>query len=218
MAAAREYVVHKKKWKLGHRFANLTGNLARIAAGAVAIAAATGAVTGGVAPGVAGGLTAGFLGGLALKKSVKKANKRYISVRQPDRYARTTSAQEGTEEVKEPETSETSETPRMSKDGTSRRGRRRDAWKEAVTVTHSIKQGKRQLRAQEIYAVAAGPAVPVGKDVPQDIRDEAREFLKELKCGPDDHNQKEAEWLASLNDPEKQTEWEEAIAKQLGSL
>ncbi|MGX1029750.1 hypothetical protein [Streptomyces sp. SAI-097] len=215
MASAREYVVHKKKWKLGHRFANLTGNLARIAAGAVAIAAATGAVTGGVAPGVAGGLTAGFLGGLAAKKGVKKANKRYISVRQPDRYARTTLAQEGTEEAKEPETSEA---PRMSKDGTSRRGRRRDAWKEALTVSHPVKQGKRQLRAQEIYAVAAGPAVPVGKDVPDDIRREARDFLKALKCGPEQHNQKPEEWEASLNDPDQQKDWEEAIAKQLASL
>jgi hypothetical protein len=218
MAAAREYVVHKKKWKLGHRFANLAGNAARIAAGAVAIAAASGAVTGGIAPGVAGGTTAALLGGLAVKKGVKKANKRYISVRQPDRYARTTLAQEGTEEPKETEAAETSEAPRMSKDGTSRRGRRRDAWKEAFMVSHPIKQGKRQLRAQEIYAVAAGPAVPVGKDVPEDIRREARDFLKALKCGPEHHNQKPEEWEASLNDPEQQKDWEEAIAKQLASL
>ncbi|MET7322069.1 hypothetical protein [Streptomyces sp. NPDC005549] len=218
MASAREYVVHKKKWKLGHRFVNLTGNVARMAAGAVAIAAASGAVTGGIAPGVAGGATAAALGGLAVKKGVKKANKRYISVRQPDRYARTTLAQEGTEEPKETETAETSEASRMSKDGTSRRGRRRDAWKEAFMVSHPIKQGKRQLRAQEIYAVAAGPAVPVGKDVPDDIRREARDFLKALKCGPDHHNQKPEEWEASLNDPEQQKEWEEAIAKQLASL
>ncbi|OMI87881.1 hypothetical protein BSZ07_20775 [Streptomyces sp. M1013] len=215
MASAREYVVHKKKWKLGHRFVNLTGNVARMAAGGVAIAAATGAVTGGIAVGVAGGLTAGALGGLAAKKGVKKANKRYISVRQPDRYARTTLAQEGTEEAKEPETSEA---PRMSKDGTSRRGRRRDAWKEALMVSHPVKQGKRQLRAQEIYAVAAGPAVPVGKDVPDDIRRDARDFLKALKCGPEHHNQKPEEWEASLNDPDQQKDWEEAIAKQLASL
>ncbi|PPS69670.1 hypothetical protein [Streptomyces sp. MH60] len=218
MASAREYVVHKKKWKLGHRFVNLTGNVARMAAGGVAIAAASGAVTGGIAVGVAGGATAAALGGLAVKKGVKKANKRYISVRQPDRYGRTTLAQEGTEESETAETAEASEASRMSKDGTSRRGRRRDAWKEAFMVSHPIKQGKRQLRAQEIYAAAAGPAVPVGKNVPDDIRNDAREFLKALKCGPDKHNQDDDAWAASLNDPEQQKEWEEAIAKQLASL
>lgn len=209
MAGLREYAVDKKKRKLAHRAANLGGNGARIAAGAVAIAAASGAVSGPVGPAVAGGLTAAALGGYAVKKGVKKANKRYTSVRQPEKYARTTLAQEDTKEPKEPTA------PRMSKDG--KGGRKRDAWKEAVTVTHSIKQGKRQLRAQEIYALAAGPAVPAGKNVPKDIREDMRAFLKALKCGPDDHKQSYKDWEASLNDPEQQTEWEEAIAKQLAS-
>lgn len=85
-------------------------------------------------------------------------------------------------------------------------------------VTHSIKQGKRQLNAQEIYAQAAGPAVPASENVPEDIRRETRAFLKSLKCGPDKHNQNETQWEESLNDPELQTEWEEAIAKSLSSL
>lgn len=207
MASLRDYAVDKKKRKLAHRAANLGGNGARVAAGAVAIAAASGAVSGPVGPAVAGGLTAAALGGYAVKKGAKKANKRYTSVRHPDKYARTTPAQEGTEETKAPE---------MSKDG--KGGRKRDAWKEAVTVTHSIKQGKRQLRAQEIYALAAGPAVPAGKDVPNDVREYMREFLKSLKCGPEYHNQGHKEWEASLNDPEQQTAWEEAIAKQLASV
>ncbi|MER6167974.1 hypothetical protein [Streptomyces violaceorubidus] len=207
LASAREYAVDKKKRKLGHRVANLGGNVARTAAGALAIAAASGAVSGPVGPAVAGGLTAALLGGLAVKKGVKKAHKRHTSVRHPEKYARTTRAQEGTEEP---------EAPTMSKDG--KGGRKRDAWKEAFMVTHSIKQGKRQLRAQEIYALAAGPAVPASKNVPNDIRDDARDFLKALKCGPDKHNQSDKEWEDSLNDPEQQTAWEEAIAKQLASV
>ncbi|MFJ8543082.1 hypothetical protein ACIRFH_13900 [Streptomyces sp. NPDC093586] len=207
MASLRDYAVDKKKRKLAHRAANLGGNGARIAAGAVAIAAAAGAVSGPVGPAVAGGLTAAALGGYAVKKGAKKAGKRYTSVRQPDKYARTTPAQEGTEKP---------EAPTMSKDG--KGGSKRAAWKEALTVTHSIKQGKRQLRAQEIYALAAGPAVPAGKHVPNDVREYMREFLKALKCGPDDHKQSNKAWEDSLNDPEQQTEWEEAIAKQLASV
>ncbi|MFG3250780.1 hypothetical protein [Streptomyces sp. NPDC048187] len=207
LAAARDYAVDKKKRKLRHRATNLGGNVARTVAGGLAIAAAAGAVSGGIAPGVAGGATAAGLGGLAVKKAVKKGRKRYISVREPERYARTTLPQEGTPDP---------EAPVMSEDG--KGGRKRDAWKEAFMVTHSIKQGKRQLRAQEIYALAAGPAVPASRNVPDDVRKEARAFLKSLKCGPDKHNQSEPEWLASLNDPEKQTEWEEAIAKQLASV
>lgn len=84
-------------------------------------------------------------------------------------------------------------------------------------VTHSIKQGKRQLNAQELYAQAAGPAVPVGENVPEDIRSQAREFLRKLKCSPVKHNQTEEQWLESLNDPDLQTEWEGAIAKALSS-
>ncbi|TDT23981.1 hypothetical protein EV562_1193 [Streptomyces sp. BK208] len=207
LAAARDYAVDKKKRKLRHRATNLGGNVARTAAGSLAIAAAAGAVSGGIAPAVAGGATAAALGGLAVKKAVKKGRKRYTSVREPERYARTTLPQEGTPDP---------EAPVMSKDGQG--GRKRDAWKEAFMVTHSIKQGKRQLRAQEIYALAAGPAVPASRNVPDDVREETRAFLKSLKCGPDKHNQSEDEWLASLNDPEKQTEWEEAIAKQLASV
>ncbi|MFE9706730.1 hypothetical protein [Streptomyces sp. NPDC005930] len=207
LAAARDYAVDKKKRKLRHRATNLGGNIARTAAGSLAIAAAAGAVSGGIAPAVAGSATAAALGGLAVKKAVKKGRKRYISVREPERYARATLPQEGTPDP---------EAPVMSKDGQG--GRKRDAWKEAFMVTHSIKQGKRQLRAQEIYALAAGPAVPASRNVPNDVREDTRAFLKSLKCGPDKHNQSDDEWLASLNDPEKQTEWEEAIAKQLASV
>ncbi|WP_031186200.1 hypothetical protein [Streptomyces sp. NRRL F-5635] len=206
LAAGRDYAVEKKKRKLTHRSLALGGNVARTAAGAVAIAAATGAVSGGIVPGVMAAGTALGLGGLAAKKGVKKANKRYNSVRDYQKHARTTTPQEGTP---------ASEKPRLDEDG---RGRRSDAWKEAVMVTHAIKQGKRQLNAQEIYAQAAGPAVPASENVPDDIRRKARDFLKTLKCGPDHHNQTEPEWEASLNDPDQQTEWEEAIAKALSSL
>ncbi|MFJ9673253.1 hypothetical protein ACIRP5_20990 [Streptomyces sp. NPDC101221] len=206
LASGRDYAVKKKGRKLRHRATNLTGNVARTTAGAVAIAAAAGAVSGGIGAGVVGGTTALALGGFAAEKGVRKGNKRYNSVRDYQKHARTTPAQEGTPAP---------EAPRLDKDG---RGRRSDALKEAVMVTHSIKQGKRQLNAQEIYAQAAGPAVPASENVPEDIRRDARAFLKSLKCGPDQHNQSEKEWEASLNDPEQQTEWEEAIAKALSSL
>ncbi|MEU4984628.1 hypothetical protein [Streptomyces sp. NPDC021969] len=206
LAAGRDYAVKKKKRKLRHRATNLTGNLARTAAGGVAVAAAAGAVSGGIGAGVVGGTTALALGGYAAEKGLRKGNKRYNSVRDHKKHARTTLAQAGAPAPK---------TPRLDEDG---RGRRSDAWKEAVMVTHPIEQGKRQLNAQEIYAQAAGPAVPVGENVPEDVRRKARAFLKSLKCGPKEHNQKEEQWLDSLNDPDLQTEWEEAIAKALSSL
>ncbi|MET9359030.1 hypothetical protein ABZY14_39915 [Streptomyces sp. NPDC006617] len=206
LAGGRDYAVKKKKRKLRHRATNLTGNVARTAAGGVAIAAAAGAVSGGIGAGVVGGTTALALGGYAAEKGLRKANKRYDSVRDYQKHARTTLAQEGTPAP---------EAPRLDEDG---RGRKSDALKEAVMVTHPIKQGKRQLNAQEIYAQAAGPAVPASENVPEDIRRKARAFLKSLKCGPEEHNQDEKQWLDSLNDPDLQTEWEEAIAKALSSL
>ncbi|MFD4258066.1 hypothetical protein ACFWR9_10650 [Streptomyces sp. NPDC058534] len=208
LAGARDYAVDKQDRKIRKRAADLTGNVARAAAGAVAIAAVAGAVSGPIGPAVAGGTAALFLGGLAVHKGRKKGVKRYDSVRHPEKHARTTVTQEGTEETESTE-------PKMSKDG--KGGRKRDATLEAFKVTKSIKQGKRQVRAQEIYALAAGPAVPVGRNVPDDIREEAREFLKDLKCDPARHNQTEEEWEASLNDPEQQKEWEGVIAKQLAS-
>ncbi|MGW7565649.1 hypothetical protein ACWGJV_05130 [Streptomyces tendae] len=206
LASGRDYAVLKKKRKLRRRAINGGGNLARTTAGAVAIAAAAGAVSGGIGAGVVGATTAAALGEGAVEKGLRKANKRYDSVRDYQKHARTTNAQEGTPEPKK---------PRLDEDG---RGRKSDALKEAVMVTHSIKQGKRQLNAQELYAQAAGPAVPVGENVPEDIRRRARAFLKALKCSPAKHNQDDDQWLASLNDPDLQTEWEEAIAKSLSSL
>ncbi|MFG2324377.1 hypothetical protein [Streptomyces sp. NPDC048568] len=208
LAAARDYAVDKQNRKLRKRAADLTGNVARTAAGAVAVAAVAGAVSGPVGPAVAGGAAAAALGGLAVHKGRKKAVKRYDSVRHPDKHARPTLAQEGTEETEAAE-------PKMSKDG--KGGRKRDAWAEAFKVTKGIKQGKRQFNAQEIYALAAGPAVPVGRNVPDDVRRQARDFLKDLKCDPARHNQTEEEWEASLNDPAQQKEWEGVIAKQLAS-
>ncbi|MGW5569397.1 hypothetical protein ACWEWD_39065 [Streptomyces tendae] len=206
LASGRDYAVLKKKRKLRRRAINGGGNLARTTAGAVAIAAAAGAVSGGIGAGVVGATTAVALGEGAVEKGLRKANKRYDSVRDYQKHARTTHPQEGTPEP---------EKPRLDEDG---RGRKSDALKEAVMVTHSIKQGKRQLNAQELYAQAAGPAVPVGENVPEDIRRRARAFLKALKCSPAKHNQDDDQWLASLNDPDLQTEWEEAIAKSLSSL
>ncbi|MBF8175965.1 hypothetical protein ACFUCH_21930 [Streptomyces olivaceus] len=208
LAAVRDYAVDKQERRLRKRAADLTGNAARTAAGAVAIAAAAGAVSGGIGAGVAGGVAAAALGGLAAHKGGKKANKRYQSVRHPDKHARPTVAQEGTEETESTE-------PKKSKDG--KGGRKRDATAEAFKVTKSIKQGKRQFNAQELYAIAAGPAVPVGANVPDDIRRSAREFLKDLKCDPAKYGWTEEQWEASLNDPDQQAEWEGEIAKQLAS-
>lgn len=208
LAGVRDYAVDKQERRLRKRAADLTGNTARTAAGAVAIAAAVGAVSGPIAPAVVGGTAAAALGGIAVHKGRKKAHKRYVSVRHPDKHARPTAAQEGTEETG-------STQPRMSKDG--KGGRKRDATAEAFKVTKSIKQGKRQFNAQELYAAAAGPAVPVGKNVPDDIRRTAREFLKDLKCDPAKYGWTQEQWEASLDDPEQQAEWEGEIAKQLAS-
>ncbi|MEU7212590.1 hypothetical protein AB0B06_29730 [Streptomyces sp. NPDC044989] len=205
LASGRDYAVKKKGRKLRRRAINGSGNIARTAAGAVGIAAAAGAVSGGIGAAVVGGTTALALGEGAVEKGLRKANKRYDSVRDYKKHARTTLAQQGTPEP---------EPPKLDEDG---RGRKSDALKEAVMVTHSIKQGKRQLNAQELYAQAAGPAVPVGENVPEDIRSQAREFLRKLKCSPVKHNQTEEQWLESLNDPDLQAEWEGAIAKALSS-
>ncbi|MFI8948081.1 hypothetical protein ACIGO6_16425 [Streptomyces sp. NPDC053750] len=206
LAFARDYVVKKQKRKIVKRAVDLTGNVARIGAGAVAILAATAVIGGPIGPAVAGGTAALALGGLAAVKGGRKANKRYNSVRDHEKWARTTTAQEGTEE---------SEPPKMSKDG--KGGSKAAAWLEAFKVTKSIKQGKRQVVAQEIYALAAGPAVPVSRNVPTDIREEVLDFLKAIKCDPARHKQNDKEWRDSLNDPQMQTAWENAIAKQIAS-
>ncbi|MET9826248.1 hypothetical protein ABZ038_32395 [Streptomyces sp. NPDC006349] len=229
MASLRDYAVGKQTGKEIKRALNAGGNVARTAAGAVAVASAVGAVGGPVGVAVTGSLTAGALGGIAAYKGGKKFAKRYESVRHPEKWARTTDAQEGTE----PETTETTEAPKQSKDG--KGGRKRDATKAGLNVLKPLEQGERQLKAQEIYALAAGPAVPVGKNVPDDVRQKMRDFLKTLNCGPEKHNpgkhdpekheqsaeewekSREEEWANSLNDPERQKEWEDEIAAQLSS-
>ncbi|WP_217170964.1 hypothetical protein [Streptomyces sp. AC512_CC834] len=226
MASLRDYAVGKQTGKEIKRALNAGGNVARTAAGAVVIASAAGAVAGPIGTAVAGGTTAAALGGIAAYKGGKKFGKRFESVRHPEKWARTTDAQEGTEP-------ETTEAPKQSKDG--KGGRKRDATKAGFNVLKPLEQGERQLKAQEIYALAAGPAVPVGKNVPDDVRQKMRDFLKTLNCGPEKHNpekhdpekhkqsaeewenSREEEWANSLNDPERQKEWEDEIAAQLSS-
>ncbi|WP_399886311.1 hypothetical protein ACGH7X_17690 [Streptomyces sp. BBFR51] len=225
MASLRDYAVGKQTGKEVKRALNAAGNVARTAAGAVVIASAVGAVGGPVGSAVAGGTTAAALGGIAAYKGGKKFAKRYEAVRHPETWARTTDPQEGAE----PEAREFVK----SKDG--KGNRKRDATKEGFNVLKPLEQGERQLKAQEIYALAAGPAVPAGKNVPDDVRAKMREFLKTLNCGPDKHhpekynpekhkqsaeeweNAREEEWANSLNDPERQKEWEDEIAAQLSS-
>ncbi|WP_179232396.1 hypothetical protein [Streptomyces sp. CS159] len=225
MASLRDYAVGKQTGKEIKRALNAGGNVARTAAGAVVIASAAGAVGGPIGSAVAGGTTAAALGGIAAYKGGKKFAKRYEAVRHPEKWARTTDAQEGTEP--EPRKFE------KSKDG--KGNRKRDATKEGFNVLKPLEQGERQLKAQEIYALAAGPAVPAGKDVPDDIRAKMRAFLKTLNCGPEKHNpekhdpakheqsaeewekSREEAWADSLNDPERQKEWEDEIAAQLSS-
>ncbi|MFC5017118.1 hypothetical protein [Streptomyces lienomycini] len=229
MASLRDYAVGKQTGKEIKRALNAGGNVARTAAGAVMVASAVGAVGGPIGVAVTGGATAGALGGIAAYKGGKKFAKRYESVRHPEKWARTTDAQEGTE----PKTTEKTEPPKQSKDG--KGGRKRDATKAGLNVLKPLEQGERQLNAQEIYALAAGPAVPAGKNVPDDVRQKMRDFLRTLNCGPEKHNpgkhdpekheqsaeewekSREEQWANSLNDPERQKEWEDEIAAQLSS-
>jgi hypothetical protein len=199
LAALNQYVIGKQKNKIYKRTANLGGNVVRAVGGALAIVTVAGAMGGPAAP-ITGGVAAGIIGGVAVYKGVKAGTNRYNAVRNPMEYARTTSAQAGTEK-----------SPNFEKAG------RRKATAEAFKVTKSVEQGERQLMAQELYALAAGPNVPVGANVPEEIRASARDLLRKIKCGPDKHKQSPEEWNESLNDPERQEAWEKAIAKQIAS-
>ncbi|MGW8871366.1 hypothetical protein ACWGN8_37720, partial [Streptomyces sp. NPDC055768] len=199
----RQYARHKQHTKLAKRVANLGGNSVRTAAGGLAIAAAAGAVSGPAAPAVAG-VAAAFLLGNALYKGARAGSNRYVEARHPDRWARPTLAQD----ENEAERTEGAGTAGV---------RRRDAVAEFFKVTKSVKQGERHHMAQKLYALAAGPEVRVGRDVPEEIRRSARALLVVLKAGPDQHHQSEEEWTASLNDPAQQGAWEKEITNQLSS-
>ncbi|MCF2127488.1 hypothetical protein L1I79_13715 [Strepomyces sp. STD 3.1] len=202
----RQYARHKQHTKLAKRVANLGGNSVRTAAGGLAIAAAAGAVTGPAAPAVAG-VAAAFLLGNGLYKGARAGSNRYVEARHPDRWARPTLAQD------ENEAERTEGAGAAGAQGV----RRRDAVAEFFKVTKSVKQGERHHMAQKLYALAAGPDVRVGRDVPEDIRRSARALLVVLKAGPDQHHQSEEEWTASLNDPTQQGAWEKEITNQLSS-
>ncbi|MFA3876662.1 hypothetical protein ABS735_23710 [Streptomyces sp. MMCC 100] len=199
----REYARHKQHTKLAKRITNLGGNSVRTAAGSLAIAAAAGAVSGPAAPAVAG-VAAAFLLGNALYKGARAGSNRYVEARHPDRWARPTLAQDENEATR-------SGTPAAEGVG------RGDAVAEFFKVTKSVKQGERHYMAQELYALAAGPDVRVGRDVPDDIRDSARALLKVLKASPDKHGLTEQQWADSLNDPAQQSAWEKEITNQLSS-
>ncbi|WP_437056410.1 hypothetical protein [Streptomyces sp. enrichment culture] len=199
LAALNQYVIGKQKNKIMKRSVNMGGNLVRAVGGVLTIVTLAGAMGGPAAP-ITGGVAAGLIGGVAVYKGVKGATKRYNSVRHPEQYARTTAAQEGKEPTVKPDNA-----------------RRRDGMLEAVKVTKSVEQGERQLMAQELYALAAGPDVPVGAHVPPEIRASARDLLVKIKCGPEKHRQSQEEWDESLNDPGRQDTWEKTIAKQIAS-
>ncbi|CAL9532910.1 hypothetical protein SUDANB145_04061 [Streptomyces sp. enrichment culture] len=241
LAFLKDYAVRKQNRKIFKRGANLGGNVVRIAGATLSIAALSGATLG-VAPAVVGGLGAGVLGLIAAWKGGRKGRKRVEVMRHPKRWARTTLAQDETEstEVTGQSTEVTGQgtenETRSTENGTQGAEniqaadasqdvsadepgdrRKRAAVLEFVKVLKSIEQGERQRMAQELYALAAGPAVPASRHVPGDIRELTRGMLKELKCGPDKHGQTEEEWAKSLNDPDLQREWEGSIAKQLAS-
>ncbi|CAL9493965.1 hypothetical protein SUDANB174_03279 [Streptomyces sp. enrichment culture] len=201
LASAQQYAIHKQNNKLIKRAVNLGGNVIRTAGGILVVVALAGSLATPVAPavGAAGAVT---LGGLAVYKGGKGGYKRAESVRHPNRWRRTTLAQGETE---------------FTEAGEEKQGSRWRAALESVKVTKAVDQGERQLMAQEIYALAAGPAVPVGRNVPDDIRREARGLLLDLKCDPARRHENAQEWSDSLNDPEQQEDWEKYIAKQLAS-
>ncbi|WP_217146375.1 hypothetical protein [Streptomyces sp. AC627_RSS907] len=203
LAGIGRYARHKQHTKLAKRITNLGGNSVRTAGGGLAIAAAAGAVSGPAAPAVAG-VAAAFLLGNALYKGARAGSNRYVAARHPDRWARPTLA--------EGETG--TDRPGASAAGGARR---RDAVAEFFKVTKSVPQGERQFMAQELYALAAGPDVRVGRDVPADVRASARALLLVLKAGPDRHGRSQKEWEDSLNDPGQQAAWEKEIANQLSS-
>ncbi|WP_345963045.1 hypothetical protein ABDE16_19990 [Streptomyces sp. BRB040] len=201
LASAQQYAIHKQDNKIIKRAVSLGGNVVRTAGGILVVITLAGTLATPAAPAV-GATGAAVLGGLAAYKGGKGGYKRAESVRHPDKWRRTTMAQGDTE---------------FTEAGEEQKGSGWRAALEAVKVTKSIEQGERQLRAQEIYALAAGPAVPVGRNVPEDIRAEARGLLLDLKCDPARRNENAKEWSDSLNDPERQEDWEKYIAKQLAS-
>ncbi|MFE0807137.1 hypothetical protein ACFW34_06580 [Streptomyces sp. NPDC058848] len=202
LADVGRYARHKQHTKLGKRVTNLGGNTVRAAGGGLAIAAVAGAVSGPAAPAVAGTAAALLLGN-AVYKGVRAGGNRYVEARHPDRFARPTRAQEETGAAE----------PGAPAAGVGRG----DAVLEFFKVTKSVQQGERRHMAQKLYALAAGPAVHVGKNVPDDVRVSARALLKVLKAGPSQHSRTEEEWEASLNDPAEQSAWEKEIFNQLSS-
>ncbi|MFD5652107.1 hypothetical protein [Streptomyces sp. NPDC127039] len=201
LASGQQYAIHKQDNKIIKRAVSLGGNVLRTAGGILVVIALAGTLATPAAPAV--GATAGaVLGGLAAYKGGKGGYKRAESVRHPDKWRRTTLAQGETQ---------------YTEAGVEDKGSKWRAALESIKVTKSIEQGERQLRAQEIYALAAGPAVPVGRNVPEDIRVEARGLLLDLKCDPARRKESAKEWSDSLNDPEQQEDWEKYIAKQLAS-
>ncbi|MFC7892399.1 hypothetical protein [Streptomyces sp. NPDC057381] len=202
LADVGRYARHKQHTKLGKRVTNLGGNTVRAAGGGLAVAAVAGAVSGPAAPAVAGTAAALLLGN-AVYKGVRAGGNRYVEARHPDRFARPTRAQDeaGAAETGAPAA------------GVGRG----DAVLEFFKVTKSVQQGERRYMAQKLYALAAGPAVHVGKNVPDDIRASARALLKVLKAGPSQHSRDEEQWEASLNDPAEQSAWEKEIFNQLSS-
>ncbi|GAA4000162.1 hypothetical protein GCM10022384_53920 [Streptomyces marokkonensis] len=203
LASGQQYAIKKQDRKIVKRAVNLGGNVIRTAGGILAVVALAGTLATPAAPAVGAGAAAA-LGGLAAYKGGKGGYKRAMEVRHPAKWARTTLAQGETEFTEK--TEETEE-----------KGSKRKATAEAFKVTKSVGQGERQLTAQEIYALAAGPAVPVGKNVPKEARDKARELLIDLNCTPEKRKESKEEWEDSLNDPDRQEDWEKYIAKQLAS-
>ncbi|MDQ0777198.1 hypothetical protein QF026_005664 [Streptomyces aurantiacus] len=215
LAHIGQYARHKQHTKLGKRITSLGGNTVRAAGGGLAIAGAAGALSGPAAPAVAG-VAAALLLGNALYKGARAGSNRYVAARHPDRWARPTSAQDdsGTERAESP-TSASASAPAPAPAPAP--AERRDALKEFFKVTKSVQQGERHFMAQKLYALAAGPDVPVGSNVADDIRESARAMLIVLKAGPSQHKQSREEWEASLNNSALQTAWEKEITSQLSS-
>ncbi|MEU3733085.1 hypothetical protein AB0E81_27345 [Streptomyces sp. NPDC033538] len=203
LASGQQYAIKKQNRKIVKRAVNLGGNVIRTAGGILAVVALAGTLATPAAPAVGAGAAAA-LGGLAAYKGGKAGYKRATEVRHPAKWARTTLAQGETEFTEQTAENE-------------KKGSKRSATAEFFKVTKSVGQGERQLTAQEIYALAAGPAVPVGKSVPAEVRAKARELLIDLNCTWEKRKETKEEWEASLNDPDQQEGWEKYIAKQLAS-
>ncbi|NED86771.1 hypothetical protein G3I76_42605, partial [Streptomyces sp. SID11233] len=87
-------------------------------------------------------------------------------------------------------------------------------------------QGKRQLMAQKLYALAAGGDVPAAARTTRTQQGRARELVKAIGCTPQKMRlagkdapleEQEAAWVASLQSAGQQKMWEEEIARQLKS-